>query len=143
MPKVSETIVVDVPPKKIYEVALDFEKYPEFLSDVKEATVQNGRSKSLIVDFDIKVIKSVQYTLKVTGTPYKSIRWELIKGALFKKNNGEWNFKEEGKGKTRATYMIDIDFGLFVPSMITSRLIGSNLPSMMKKFKERAEGLES
>ncbi|MBI2083008.1 MAG: SRPBCC family protein [Deltaproteobacteria bacterium] len=137
----TESIIINVSPKVIYEVALDFEKYPEFLSDVKQATIQNGKGKSLIVDFDIKVIKSIQYTLKVTGNPYKSIQWDLIKGELFKKNSGGWVFKEEGKGKTEATYTVDIDFGLFVPSMITSKLIGSNLPSMMKKFKERAESL--
>lgn len=141
MPRVEESIVVDVPPKVIYEVALDFEKYPEFLSDVKQASVQNRKGKSLIVDFDIKVIRSIQYTLKVTPAPYKNIQWDLLKGDLFKKNRGEWTFKEEGKGKTRATYSIDIEFGLFVPSMITSKLIGSNLPGMMKRFKERVEGL--
>jgi hypothetical protein len=46
-----------------------------------------------------------------------------------------------GKGKTKVTYNIDVDFGLFVPSLITNKLVGHNLPTMMKRFKDRAESL--
>ncbi len=140
MPQASSSIIVAVPPKALYEVAIDFEKYPEFLPDVKFAKVKKRQGSNLIVDFEISVIKKIRYTLKVSGTPGKKIGWSLVEGDLFKKNEGGWTF-EDLKGKTKGTYTIEIDFGLFVPSMITSRLIGANLPAMMKRFKERAEGL--
>ena len=140
MPQATSSIVVDVPPKSLYEVAIDFESYPDFLPDVKFAKIKKRQGNNLIVDFEISVIKTIRYTLKVAGTPGKKIRWSLVEGDFFKKNEGGWMF-EDLKGKTRGTYTIDIDFGLFVPSLITSRLIGANLPAMMKRFKERAEGL--
>ena len=140
MPKASSSMVVSVPPQAIYDVALDFESYPEFLPDVKAASIDGRKGKDLLVTFEISVIKTIHYTLKVSATPHRRISWTLVEGDLFKKNEGEWRF-ENRQGKTRATYSVDIDFGRFVPSMITSRLIGSNLPGMMKRFKERAEGL--
>jgi ribosome-associated toxin RatA of RatAB toxin-antitoxin module len=141
MPQAEESIVIQVPARVIYEIVYDFEKYPEFLSDVREVSVDGRKGNSLTAAFEIQVIKKIHYSLQVKGTPYKKISWNLLSGDLFKKNNGEWTFQEEGKGKTQATYKVDIDFSLFVPSLITSKLIGANLPGMLKRFKERAERL--
>jgi len=141
MPQTESSIVIDVPPKVIYGVALDFESYPEFLPDVKSAVIEKKEGKDLLVRFEIQVIKKIAYSLRVRGTPHKRISWNLVEGDLFKKNDGGWTFEESGKEKTKATYAVTIDFGLFVPSLITSKLIGSNLPQMLKRFKERAEAL--
>ena len=45
--------------------------------------------------------------------------------------------------KTRVKYFVDIEFKFLVPSLITKRLVGANLPSMIKSFKKRAEALNS
>lgn len=137
MPEAQSSIVVNVPSKSIYEVALDFENYPEFLPDVKAVKVQK-KGKALLVNFEIQVIKRINYTLKVLGTPYKKIVWDLVEGSLFKQNRGYWSFEPQD-GKTKVTYRVEIDFGMFVPSLITSKLIGSNLPQMLKRFKDRVE----
>lgn len=136
----SSHILIDVPPKVIYDVVLDFESYPEFLSDVKEAVIQK-KGKPIVASFEISVIKRIRYTLSFNGTPHKKIAWSFVEGDLFKHNEGCWQFDEVKKGQTKATYKIEVDFGFMVPQMISNKLIGNNLPSMMKKFKERAEGL--
>lgn len=141
MPEASTSIIIDVPPKVIYDVVFDFEKYPKFLSDVREVSLLEKKDQNLVVDFEIQLIKAIRYTLKVSGTPYKKIAWQLVDGELFKKNDGCWMFQEVGKWKTKATYSIDIEFGIFVPGMITKKLVGANLPTMIKRFKERAESL--
>jgi ribosome-associated toxin RatA of RatAB toxin-antitoxin module len=140
MPGATTSIVMDVPPKVIYDVVLDFEKYPEFLPDVKGVTIEK-KGKLLTVSFEISIIKKIHYSLGFTAVPGKKIEWHFIKGDLFKGNNGYWQFEEVKKGQTKATYHIEVDFGLFVPSMITNKLVGNNLPTMMKRFKERAESL--
>jgi len=140
MPGASTSIVMDVPAKVIYEVVTDFESYPEFLPDVKKTAVTK-KGKGVQADFEISVIKTVRYTLDFSMTPNKKVTWTFVKGDLFKDNTGEWTFEEVKKGQTKVTYSVDVDFGLFVPSMITKKLVGSNLPTMMKHFKERAESL--
>ncbi|MBI2068142.1 MAG: SRPBCC family protein [Deltaproteobacteria bacterium] len=138
MTQASETIFIEAPAKTVYDIIMDFEKYPDFLPDVKEASLLSKKGNSLEVEFEIQVIKKINYSLKVSGTPGKKVAWSLLKGDFFKKNDGGWSLKEKN-GKTEATYSVDIDFGIFVPSMITSKLIGSNLPGMLRRFKERIE----
>jgi ribosome-associated toxin RatA of RatAB toxin-antitoxin module len=140
MPGASTSIVMDVPVKVIFDVVVDFENYSEFLPDVKKASVAK-KGKYLRADFEISVIKTVRYTLDFSIIPNKKVSWTFVEGDLFKDNTGEWTFEEIKKGQTKVTYVIDVDFGLFVPSIITKKLVGSNLPTMMKRFKDRAESL--
>jgi coenzyme Q-binding protein COQ10 len=140
MPGASTSIVMDVPAKVIYEVVSDFESYPDFLPDVKKSTVTK-KGKGVQAEFEISVIKTIRYTLDFSLVPNKKVTWSFVKGDVFKDNSGEWTFEEVKKGQTKVTYSVDVDFGLFVPSLITKKLVGSNLPTMMKRFKERAESL--
>ncbi|QQR80664.1 MAG: SRPBCC family protein [Deltaproteobacteria bacterium] len=133
-------IIVHATPKEMYEAVSDFENYPEFMSDVKEVNVKK-KGKKLEVEFKISVIKTFKYTLSFDLTPNKKIEWSFVDGDIFKDNKGSWILTPEGKDKTKAIYNIEVEFGIFVPSMITNKLIGSNLPAMMKKFKDRAESL--
>lgn len=140
MPGATTSIVMDVPPKVIYDVVLDFENYPEFLPDVKEATTEK-KGKQIFASFEISVIKKIHYTLAFTTVPGKKISWSFVKGDLFKNNQGYWGFEELKKGQTKAIYHIEVDFGFMVPSLITNKLLGSNLPTMMERFRKRAEQL--
>ena len=139
MAKVTESIVFDAPPESCYKVITDYEKYPSFLKETKSVIVRKKTGQVAEVTYTIDVIKKITYTLKMAGTPSSGIKWNLVEGDLMKKNSGEWILKGEGGGKTRATYAIDIEFGVFVPGMISKMLIGSNLPSMLKSFKKRIE----
>lgn len=141
MPKLSESIEINATPKQCYEVISDYEKYPEYLDESKHVVIHSKNGNSAEVTFTIEVIKKISYTLKMVGTPSKKISWKLIKGDLMKKNEGHWTFEEIKKGVTKAVYTLDIELGLFVPGMITKKLIGSNLPAMMKAQKERIESL--
>ncbi len=138
MPGASSDIIINVPPKVIYDIASDFENYPEFLPDVKSVVVEKS-GKNPVVTFEISVIKRIYYTLQFTLVPGKKISWTYVKGDLFKDNQGGWEFEAVGKGQTKVTYHVDVEFGIPVPSLITRKLVGSNLPSMLKRFKERAE----
>lgn len=140
MPGASSSIIIEAPPKVIYDVVLDFENYPDFLPDVKNAVVEK-KGKQTIATFEISVIKKIHYTLSFATVPPKKISWSFVKGDLFKDNRGSWELKELKKGQTEALYQVEVDFGFPVPSLITNKLVGSNLPSMLKRFKERAESL--
>ena len=140
MPGAETDILISVPPKVIYDVVLDFESYQEFLPDVKKAEVAKKVNK-ILATFEISVIKKIHYTLSFQAVPGRKISWNFVKGDLFKDNRGSWEFEEVKKGVTKARYRVDVDFGFLVPSMITNKLVGSNLPTMMKRFKDRAESL--
>jgi coenzyme Q-binding protein COQ10 len=139
MAKTTSTIEIHAPIKKIYEVITDFESYPDFLSGSKEVNILKKNGSHLQVQFKVDVIKTIAYTLDIHLTPPKGFKWSLIKGDFMKSNSGAWKLEEVKKGVTQANYEIEVDFGLLVPKSISNLLIGKNLPTMMKEFKERAE----
>ena len=141
MPGAKQSVVINTPAKIIYDVVCDFEKYPNFLPESRQVSVLEKNAKSIIAEFEIKVIKTLVYTLKFHLSPHKKITWSFIEGNLFKDNKGTWSFKEVNKECTEATYEVDIELGILVPGAITRMLVGSNLPQMLAAFKKRAEGL--
>lgn len=136
------SIDINAPVKRVYEVISDFEAYPEFLTETKDVVIEKATDKSALVVFTISVIKKITYKLDIKMTPPKGISWKLVNGDMMKKNNGRWKLTEQD-GVTKAEYEIDMDFGGMVPKAISSKLIGSNLPAMMKAFRDRVEDMAS
>ena len=69
--------------------------------------------------------------------PPNGVSWVLESGDLFKQNNGSWELKDMGNGKTQVTYLLSVEFNRFVPQMIINSLVSKQLPSMMQAFHER------
>lgn len=142
MPGASQSILIDADPKTVFDVVADFESYPQYLPETKEVVVEEKKGTTVVVSFTINVIKTVRYTLKFKLQSPKKLSWSLVKGDLFKANDGSWTLEAVNGGqRTKATYAVDVDMGLFVPGAITKMLVGSNLPKMLARVKERAEEL--
>lgn len=141
MSSTTASIEIEAPIKTVFEVISDFEAYPEFLPETKEVTIEKKSGKNLRVSFAINLIKKIRYTLDIKLNPPNGLTWELVEGDLMKSNVGKWKLKESKKGVTEAVYEIDMNLGAMVPKAISNKLIGTNLPTMMKQFKERAEEL--
>jgi len=69
------------------------------------------------------------------------VHWSLIESDSFRTNNGRWEIKEAGPGKTDVKYSLEIDFTIPVPGFILNRLVKGSLPSMVKSFVSRANSL--
>lgn len=142
MPQASRSVVVHVKPEQLMQVIGDYEKYPEFLPEVKKITVKRLDEKSAEVTYEIDVIKRLTYTI-LLETDGLVAKWTFVRGDLFKKNEGSWVLKPEGAAATHATYNLEIAFGglLPVPAAITDRLTAQSLPGLLENFKKRAEKL--
>lgn len=139
MASASRTEVVDVDINKLYDVLVDYEKYPEFVDGVSAIKVLSKNESSAKVEYSLNMIKSFKYIINLKQERPHHISWTLDSGDLFKKNNGEWKLKDLGGGKTEVTYSLDLDFKMFAPSSILSALTEKNLPSMMNSFFKRAK----
>lgn len=137
---IERTLQINAPCDVVFEVIRSFELYPEFLSSTKSAKVRRLKS-GLFVDFQVSVIKTIEYTLKIEEIDSKSLRWVLHKGDLFKKNSGAWELEEIAPDKTEARYSIDVGFGWMVPSGLVHQLTETQLPELLDSFKKRAETL--
>jgi len=139
---VSRTTVIEAPFSVIWDVVTDVEKYPEFLKEVKTVRIEKREGETVTAAHQIEIIKMINYTLDLTkDLPNKRFLWTLVKGQLITKNDGYWEFVEQGPARCSATYNIDIKFGLLVPSSITNMLTEVNLPKTLDAFKKRAESV--
>jgi len=126
-------------PDEFYKVVGDYEKYPEFLSEVKACKVLKSEGSRKLVEYTVSMIKDFKYRLWMNEEPNK-ISWVLESGDLFKVSNGYWQVQEEG-GKTRASYFVEAKFNLFVPGPIAKALVNVNLPNMMSSYHKRVKEL--
>jgi coenzyme Q-binding protein COQ10 len=123
-----------------YKIIADYERYPEFLPEVKGCKVLQTQSNRKLVEYQISVIKNFSYSLWMTEDEPTQVKWEFEGGDLFKSSNGYWKLDDEA-GKTRATYSIDAAFKTFVPGPVAKALIQVNLPNMMSAYHKRVSEL--
>lgn len=141
MPKVVKTVVINAPLKKIFDVITDFEKYPEFIPEMREVHVLKRKYTTLEVKFMAELIRIIEYVLRIKIAHPKSISWELVSGSMLSHNHGSWEFKELKHNSIEATYTIDVEPTLLVPRSMMQVLMESNLPRMLDNFKNRIESL--
>jgi ribosome-associated toxin RatA of RatAB toxin-antitoxin module len=143
MAQATRSVTVNVPPEKLFEVITDYEKYPEFLPEVKTVQVNAGQGaiKEVTYKVDIKA-KVITYTLKHTAERPAKVAWTMIKGEMMKGNDGAWTLKPGAQpNTTEATYTIDLKLSSLVPGFIEKALAEQSLPGLLANFKARAEKL--
>ena len=134
------TEVFNCTPEQFFDLVTDYEKYPEFLQEVRSCHVLKQEDEKKLVEFGVSVIKSFTYSLWMTETRPSEVSWEFAGGDLFKKSTGHWKLEEEA-GKTRASYSVEAKFNVFVPGPVAKALVSVNLPAMMSSYHKRVSEL--
>jgi coenzyme Q-binding protein COQ10 len=132
MPYVESTIVIAAPARRVYELAKDQERFPEFMPDVEKVTIVQRRDdgmisrwKTLVEEAPIEWTEEDRFDDDALRIDYK-----LIEGDL-DKFEGAWTF-EHRDGVTHVVLGVEYDFG--VPTL--AELIG---PTLEKKVRENSE----
>lgn len=124
--------------EQFFNIVSDYEKYPEFLSEVKGCKILETKGNKKLVEFQVSVIKTFTYRLWITEEKNKRIAWTLDSGDIFKTSVGSWDLEDSG-GKTKAKYAVDATFKVFVPGPVAKALVNVNLPNMMRAYHDRVK----
>jgi ribosome-associated toxin RatA of RatAB toxin-antitoxin module len=139
MPAARHEIEIDVTPDAVMAVITDFAAYPRFLPEMDSCEVLRSTSDEWDVQFTVKVVKRLRYTLRLRKVSEHQVRWSLVDG-IFKSNEGGWDLTPLADGsRTHAAYFIDLKVGMFVPSNIMKSLVERSLPDTVSRFKAEAE----
>ena len=136
MASAQTTEVFNCTVEQFYKLISDYEKYPQFLQEVKDIKILKTEGNKKLVEYTVSVVKNFKYSLWMTETANKEIKWEFAGGDIFKTSTGFWKLQEEG-GKCRATYSVEATFNLFVPGPIAKALVSVNLPNMVSAYHKR------
>ncbi|MFT3709403.1 MAG: SRPBCC family protein [Archangium sp.] len=139
MPGAQRTITINAPVEKCWAVISDYERYPEFLPEVKKIRTMNRRGNEVDVQYEAEVVKVIKYTVHMKEEGPKKVSWSFIDGEFMKDNKGGWVLEDGGNGTTKATYSIEVEVGMLVPKAIVNGLVDSQLPKLLENFKKRIE----
>lgn len=133
------TITINAPVEKCWSVISDYERYPEFLPEVKKIRTLNRRGAEVDVQYEAEVVKIIKYTVHMKEEGPKKLSWSFIDGEFMKDNKGGWVLEDAGNGTTKATYNIAVEVGMLVPKTIVNALVETQLPKLLENFKKRIE----
>lgn len=143
MPKSATTLETFVSPDELRDIILAFDKYPEFLPEVKRIEVKEQSATSAVVTFYVEVKVSgaevkTEYTVRYTIGD-RDIRWTLLSSPTLTKNEGLWRLEETKDGETKAYYESELVTTLPIPEDMQKLFADQELPRMMQRFRDRAE----
>lgn len=141
MPAASRKEIFDAPIDKVYQVIVDYESYPEFVDGVSDVKVIEQDEKGALVEYNLNMIKTFTYRLKLHHDRPHSVTWEFESGDFFKKNRGAWKLKDLGNGKTEVDYEVELEVKVFAPKAIINKLATKSLPAMLESYHKRAKAL--
>jgi ribosome-associated toxin RatA of RatAB toxin-antitoxin module len=144
MSAVTQEILIDAPVERVFEVIVDYARYPEFVPGIKACRVlPAGAEQRVEYELDLG-IKRVKYVLRHLEDRPRKVTWSLVSGELMKVSNGSWELHAEGD-RTRARYSVEVLIGKppLVPQAVMDRiseeLTRVQLPRTLEAFKRRAE----
>ena len=137
----SESVVVSAGLNACFAVTIDFDKYPEWAHDVKQATVltRDSDGRPTVVEFRASALgRSTHYTLEYdyTHAPNK-LSWHMSDGDIMRSIIGSYAFQTEGTG-TRITYDLAVELVIPLPGFVKRRA-EMRILSTLKELKTRIE----
>lgn len=140
MPNVEHQVLIHAPIERVFDVIVDYERYPEFLPEMKTARLLSRDDGVAVVRFDLELIVRVHYTLRLVEDRPSAVRWTLADAKMIEVNNGSWRL-DRVDDATRATYGLEVKLAGMIPKSVSTRLMGTTLPQTLERFKARAEAL--
>lgn len=137
MATISREHQFDGSPADCYAGIISYEKYPDYLPGVvKIERIKPHSAKAAVgLRYELNLIKTFYYILDMYHKENTEVKWQLVDSNLMTKNSGLWLLKPAGKGKTNATYQLEVDFKGLVPSAIIKKITESSMPGMIDGFQ--------
>jgi uncharacterized membrane protein len=105
MPKVEESIEVQVPVQQAYNQWTQFEEFPKFMEGIQSVQQLDDTHVRWVAEIRGE---SREWTTEITDQqPDEKIAWKTIDGEL--KNDGVVTFEQVGDGQTRVNVQMDVD----------------------------------
>jgi uncharacterized membrane protein len=139
--KVSDSIDVEATAQEIFDVATDFDTYPDWNANIKNVEVketdEGGYPTHVWFEVDAKV-RTVRYTLEYdySNAP-ESFSWDLLEGDV-KELSGSYAF-DEFEDVTEVTYELRIEPGFPLPGFMKRQAERQIMKGALQDLKKRVE----
>ena len=138
----NERIRIDAAPQRCYEIASDFERYPEWAKDVKQVTVLERDDEGRGVKVEYRAAAMGRSTRYVLAYDYAAapgaFTWSLVESDMLRQLDGRYGFEPDGDG-ARVTYDLTADPKVPLPGFIKRRVASTIIGTALKQLKKEAE----
>ena len=137
-----QSITISAPMDRVYSIASDFERYPEWAKDVKEATVRSrdDEGRPTEVEFRASALgRSTHYTLAYDYTAAPEVLgWKMLRGDIMRSIDGAYNFSDNGNGGVDVRYDLAIELVVPLPGFVKRRA-EQRILNTVRELKVRSE----
>ncbi|MGK5641021.1 SRPBCC family protein [Streptomyces sp. URMC 126] len=139
----SSSITIEASPAEVMAVIADFDRYPAWTGEVKQAEVlerdEQGRAAKVRLVLDAGAIKD-DHTLAYSWPDEHTVSWSLVKSAMLRQLDGSYSLKPlDGGRRTEATYMLTVDVKIPMLGMIKRKAEKVIIDRALAGLKQRVE----
>jgi ribosome-associated toxin RatA of RatAB toxin-antitoxin module len=143
----TEHTTIDAAPQTCFDVAIDFESYPEWARGIKEVEVvtRDSEERGTVVRFRAAAMgRSTTYLL---GYDYsdapRELSWRLLQGDITRKLDGRYVFDPgaTGAATTDVVYELEVELVIPLPGFVKRRAEGLIMTSALPELKARVEAV--
>ncbi|MEZ5167868.1 MAG: SRPBCC family protein [Acidimicrobiales bacterium] len=143
----TERTTILATPDQCFAAAIDFERYPEWASDIKLARILSRDDQGRAVDVEFRAAamgRSTTYTLRYFyGSNPRRLAWRLQRGDITRRLDGEYEFLPvpSDPGSTEAVYHLAVDLSVLVPGFVKRRAEARIVRAAMSEFARHVESI--
>ena len=134
---------IEAPLERIWAVLTDFESYPTWARDLKEATVvqRDDEDRPSLVRFRAAAMgRSTTYTLAYDWSDAPTrLPWKLVSGDIQKVLDGAYEFRET-EGGTDVTYHLRVDLAIPLPAFVKRRAEARIISTALRELRAHVTG---
>ena len=138
----SQTTTIAAAPDRVWAIATDFERYPEWAKDVKDVVVRarDDQQRPTEVEFRASALgRSTHYTLAYDySSAPGALSWTMIKGDIQRSIEGAYTFSPDGLGGTNVKYDLVVELAAPLPGFVKRRA-EVRILNTVRELKLRAE----
>ena len=137
MPKIEDSIEVQVPVRRAYNQWTQFEEFPKFMEGIQSVQQLDDTHVQWVAEIRGK---SRQWTSEITEQqPDKKVAWKTVDGEV--KNDGVVSFEQIAGGQTRVNVQMDVE-GESTAENVAGDLLGvvkGQVRGDLERFKQLIE----
>ncbi|MFF5129747.1 SRPBCC family protein [Streptomyces syringium] len=139
----SSSITIEAAPAEVMSVIADFDRYPEWTGEVKQAEVlakdAQGRAEQVRLVLDAGAIKD-DHTLAYSWPAENVVSWSLVKSQMLRQLDGSYSLAPvAGGAHTEVTYQLTVDVKIPMLGMIKRKAEKVIIDRALQGLKERVE----
>lgn len=141
----TEHLTIHASPERVWQAAVDFERYPEWARDVKEAEVaaRDDEGRGLEVKFRAAAMgRSASYTLRYDyDSAPDRLSWRLLDGDIMRQLDGEYVFRpvEGDPDATEVLYHLTVELVIPLPGFVKRRAEARIVHTALHELKDHVE----